>query len=136
MPFSQKLKNKVKFSRRSPTARSGVAISVSAKDGESYAEILKVMKARVNPQSSGAEVLSIRRTGREEILLARKRSGDVSAFKKGLDRVVGEKADVTSLVSKRTIDVRELNEIVTRKEVVAKLSIALGKPDLGDQCRL
>ena len=52
---------------RSPAARSGDAIRVSAKDGESYAEILKAIKA-MNPQNSGAKVLSIRRIRKEEIL--------------------------------------------------------------------
>ena len=33
--------------------RSGDAIRVSAKDGESYAEILKAMKEKVNPQNAG-----------------------------------------------------------------------------------
>ena len=63
--------------RRSPAARSGDAIRVSAKDGESYAEILKAMKGKVDPQNSGAEVLSIRRTRKEEILLVLKKGGDV-----------------------------------------------------------
>ena len=40
------------------------------------------------------------------------------------------------MVSKRTLEVRDLDEIVTREEVVATLCIALGKPELGDQCRL
>ena len=64
--------------RRSLAARSGDAIRVSAKDGESYAEILKDMKAKVNLQNAGAEVLSIRRTRRGEILLVLKKGGDVS----------------------------------------------------------
>ena len=63
--------------RRSPAASSGDAIRVSAKDGESYAEILKAMKGKVDPQNSGAEVLSIRRTRKEEILLVLKKGGDV-----------------------------------------------------------
>ena len=54
------------------------------------------------PQNSGAEVLSIRRTRREEIFLTLKKGGDVSAFKKELHRAVGERADVKSLISKRT----------------------------------
>ena len=40
------------------------------------------------------------------------------------------------MVSKRSLEVRDLDETVTRKEVVAALCNALGKPDLGDQCRL
>ena len=62
--------------------------------------------------------------------------GDVSAFEKVLDQAVGQKADVKSLVSKRSLEVRYLDETVTREEVVGALCIALGKPDLGDQCRL
>ena len=136
VPSAQELKAKRKLPRRSLAARSGDAIRVSAKDRESYAEILKAMKAKVNPQNVGAEVLSIRRTRREEILLVHKKGGDVSAFKEALDQAVGEKVKVKSLVSKRSLEVRDLDETVTREEVVAALYIALGNPDLGDQCRL
>ena len=62
MPSAQDPKKKGKLPRRPPAARSGDVIRVSAKDVESYAEILKVMKEKVNPQNAGAEVLSIRRT--------------------------------------------------------------------------
>ena len=61
MPSAQEPKEKGKLPRHSPAARSDDAIRVSAKDGESYAEIVKAMKAKVNPQNAGAEVLSIRR---------------------------------------------------------------------------
>ena len=94
------------------------------------------MKAKINPQNAGAEVLSIRRTSRVEFLLVLKKGGDVSAFEEALDQAVGEKAEVKSLVSKRSLDVRDLDETVTREEVVATLCIALGKLDLWDQCRL
>ena len=48
----------------------------------------------------------------------------------------GQNADVKSLVSKRSLEVRDLNETVKREEVVAALCIVLGKPDLGNWCRL
>ena len=124
---AQDPKENGKLPRPSPAARSGDAIGVSAKDGESYAEILKAMTAKVNPLNAGAKVLSIRRTRREEILLVLKKGGHVSAF---------EKAEVKSLVSKRSLEVRGLDETVTREEIVAALCVALGKPDLCDQCRL
>ena len=136
MPSAQETGTKVKLLRLSSAARSGDAIRVSAKDGDSYADILKAMKAKVNPQSAGAEVHSIRRTRREEILLVLRKGGDISSFVKALDQVVREKAEVKSLVSKRTLKVRDLDEAVTRKKVVAALCIARGKPDLGDQCWL
>ena len=58
----QKPRVKAKLPGKTPAAKSGEAVRVSARDGESYAEVLKAMKATVNPQTWGAEVLSIRRT--------------------------------------------------------------------------
>ena len=58
-----------------------------------------------------------------EILLVLKNGGDVSAFEKALDQAVGEKANVKFLVSKRTLEVRDLDETTTREEVVAAPSI-------------
>ena len=46
---------------------------LSAKGGQSYADILKEMKARVNPQDSGLEVLSVRRTRKKKVLLVLKK---------------------------------------------------------------
>ena len=54
MPFAQEPKDKGKLLRRSVVVSSVDAVRVSAKDGESYAEILKALKAKVNPQNSGA----------------------------------------------------------------------------------
>ena len=54
-----------------------------------------------------------------------KKGGDVSAFEKELERVVWDKADVRSLVSKRSFGVRHLDETVTREEVVAAVCITL-----------
>ena len=128
-PSAQQPKEKKKVPLCSPAARSGDAIRVSAKDGEPYAEILKAMKARVNPQNLGAEVLSIRRTRKEEILFILKKGRDVSAFEKALDQAVGQRAEVKSLVSKRSLEVRDLDETITREEVVAALCIAPGKQE-------
>ena len=61
-----------------------------------------------------------------------KKGGDVLAFEKALDQAVGQRAEIKSLVSKRSVEVRDLDETITREEVVAALCIALGKPDLRD----
>ena len=63
-----------------------------------------------------------------------------SVFEKVLDQAVGEEADAKSVDLKKSLKVRDLDETVTREEVVVALCIALcialGKSDLGDQCRL
>ena len=73
VPSAQEPKAKGKLLRRSSAARSADAIRASAKVGD--AEILKAMKAKVNPQNAGAEVLSIRRTRWKEIFLVFKTGG-------------------------------------------------------------
>ena len=75
-------------------ARSNDAVRVSAKDGQPYAEILEAIKTRVNPSDAGLEVLSIRKTRKNMILIVLKTGDNVSAFEKTLDQVVGEKATV------------------------------------------
>ena len=89
--------------KRSSAARSGDAIKVSARDGQSYADILREMMAKVDPRRAGLEVLSIRRTRKKEVLLVLKNGGDVSAFHEELDRAVGERADTSDLVSMRSL---------------------------------
>ena len=62
-------------------ARPSDAIKVLARDGHSYAYILKKMKAIVDIRRAGLKVLSIRRTRKEEVLLVLKKGGGgVSAF--------------------------------------------------------
>ena len=70
--------------KRSEPARSSDAVKVSTKDGESYADILKEMKAKV------------RRTRKEEGICALKKGGDVSAIHKELDQAVGERAEISA----------------------------------------
>ena len=116
--------NAKRTSKRSSPARLGDAIKLSAKDGQSYADILKEMKAKVDPRKAGLEVLCIRRTRKEEVLLVLKKGGDVSAFRKELDLAVGESAQISA------IKIRDLDETVEKKEVVSALCLALGRPAL------
>ena len=109
---------KLKLNRPTP-ARSGDALKVSARDGQSYADILKEMKAKVDPRKVGLEVLSIRRTRKEEVLPVLKKGGDVSAFRKQLDQAVGERAEISALVSTRSIEIRDLHETVEKEKVVS-----------------
>ena len=122
--------------KRFMPARSDDAIKVSANNGQSYADILKEMKAKVDPRKAGLEVLSIRRTREEEVLLVLKKGGDVSAFRKELDLAVGERAQISALVSTRSLEIRDLDEIVEKEEVVSSLCLALSRPALDGSCRL
>ena len=40
------------------------------------------------------------------------------------------------MVSKGSLEIRNLDETATREEVVVTLCVTLGDPDLGDPCRM
>ena len=71
---------KKETAKRSTPTRSGDAIKVSVRDGQSYAYNLREMKGKVDPWKSSLEILSVRWTRKEEVLLVREKGGDVSAF--------------------------------------------------------
>ena len=49
------------------------AIKVKAKEGVTYADVLSNMKRNVNPETTGAEIMGIRRTRAGDILVKVKR---------------------------------------------------------------
>ena len=55
-----------RLERSTTPDRSGDAIKVSAKDSQSYADISRDIKAKVDPQRAGLTVLFIQRTSKEE----------------------------------------------------------------------
>ena len=108
---------------------------VSARDGQSYG-ILRKMKAKVDPRRAGHKVLSIRRTRKDEVLLIRKKGGEVLTLREELDRAVGERAEISTLVSTRSLKIRDLDKTVEKEEVGSVLCFALGRPVLDGSCRL
>ena len=64
-----------------------------------------------------------------------KKGEDVSAFRKVLDRVVGERAQISALVSTRSLEIRDLDATVEEEEVVSVLCFTLGRMVLDGSCR-
>ena len=70
------------------------------------------------------------------MVLVLKNGGDVSAFRKELDRAVGERAEISALVSTRSFEIRDLNKMVEKEEVVSALCLALGRTTCDGSCTL
>ena len=68
------------------------------------------MKKKSNSQEVRLEVLFIRRTRKEKVLLVIKNGVDVSAFQKALDQADGVRATVEGLMSKISLEIRELDQ--------------------------
>ena len=73
---------------------------------------------------------------RKKSFWSSRREGDVSAFRKEFDLAVGERAQISALVSTRFLEIRDLDETVEKEEFVDALCLALGRPTLNGSCRL
>ena len=87
-------------------------------------------------RKAGLEIMSIRRTRKEEVILVLKKGGDVSAFQNEIDLAVGERAAISALVSTRSLEIRDLDETVEKEKVVSALRLALGRLAFEGSCRL
>ena len=82
------------------------------------------------------EILFILRSRKEEVLLILKQGGDVSAFERVLDLEISKKENVKTLVIKRSLGIRGLDETIYKEKVVAALVGPLGKFELDGSCRI
>ena len=77
--------------KHSSPARSGSAIKVSVKEGQSYADILKEMKAKVDPRRAGLEV-SFQRQDRSSCVVQREELFTLEELKRAGGRLNARKA--------------------------------------------
>ena len=94
------------------------------------------MKKGVNPTTTSTEVLSIRRTKKEEILIVLKKEQDNNAFSQALTKVIGSKTEVKPLISRESLEIRDLDEATTEEETIAAVRAKLAKEDLEVPCKL
>ncbi|CAH2011548.1 unnamed protein product [Acanthoscelides obtectus] len=122
-------------SNRTRKRRTSEAVKVTAVL-RSFADILKTMKAKVNPAETETELLSIRRTRDNDMLFVLKKGGKASEFAHALAEAVKEKAEVKSLTLFKTLELRDLDETVTVEEVINALHQKLDKDAVDMNCRL
>ncbi|XP_043474822.1 uncharacterized protein LOC122506601 [Leptopilina heterotoma] len=113
------------------------AIRVSMENGKAPPkELIAELFATVNPAETKTEVLSIRRTEKQDLLFVLKRGQDFSTFSGKVTEALKGKARVSPLVTKRSLEVRDLDETTEIQDVTNALKKALGRTDLEISCRL
>jgi hypothetical protein len=106
------------------------SISVKPENGETFSDILKTIKEKVDISSIGSEVSSIKesRSGGILIRLGREdknRDKLVEALKTNL----GNRAVIKGLVSLDDVDIQDLDQVTTATEVECSIRSTLGLPD-------
>ena len=93
------------------------AIKVKAKEGVTYADELSNMKRNVNPETTRAEIMGIRRTRAGDILVKVKRGEKTEQLREAKAQVLEGKAVVETRSKPCQIEIRDLDESITQEEV-------------------
>lgn len=113
-------------------------IKITAKEGVSYADLLKQVKKDVNPSKTGNEVTSVRKTRNNELIIVVKKDEKVCILAEAVSKAVGDRAAVSTLKRMKKITIRDLDETVETQDVIDEVKNALDKADsnVDIQCRL
>ncbi|XP_049300623.1 uncharacterized protein LOC125774492 [Anopheles funestus] len=103
----------------SQTRHKTEAIVVGLKEKESYADILRRVKADPKLQSLGKQVSKVRRTREGNLIFELKRDNAVSGsdFKDLLQDSVGEVGQVTVRGNVATLEIRDIDEVTSPEDV-------------------
>lgn len=97
------------------------ALLIKPKD-QSYAELLKSVKAAVNPKDIGVEIKDIKKTKNGELLLTVRNGASKAAE---LNKAIKEKipeANTSLFLNKKVIHIKDLDEVTTKEQIKESLS--------------
>lgn len=95
------------------------ALVIAAKEGKSYSDILRCVKADEKLSALGKDVATIRKTRKGELLieLCKTEHQNVEDYRNAVKAALGETADVRSLKQEIFLEIKDLDEITTREDV-------------------
>ncbi|XP_043462860.1 uncharacterized protein LOC122498924 [Leptopilina heterotoma] len=110
--------------------------SVDGRRKSASKKIIEELFATVNPAETETEVLSIRRTKKQDLLFVLKKGRNFFTFSSRVTEAPKEKASVSPLVTKRSLEISDLDETAEIKDVEEALKKAVDRTDLEMSCRL
>ena len=120
---NRKKKKKKILNKRQPAFQvQGEAITIKASTSETYADVIKQMKNKIDPTEIGVEIKGIRRTKTGELLVNfKKGDGQAEKLRKALGNMLGDDVTVRTLTRSHTIDIRDLDESTDSLELINAL---------------
>ncbi|CAB0027962.1 unnamed protein product [Trichogramma brassicae] len=108
------------------------AIVIKARDASTYASILRKLRSEQTLQQSvGSSVQSIRRSAAGALVLQLRRGVDNASYLGAeVGRVLGDEATASAIQHTTTVEIRDLDECATKKEIAEELGKSLGAPHL------
>lgn len=118
---SKRRKNE-KNNKRREMRDQGEAITIKAKSTESYADVIKEMKRKINPTDIGVEIQGIRRTRAGELLVKLKKGeGQAEKLKSAIGNKLGEDVLIKAVTKNTIIDIRDMDESTDETDIVNAL---------------
>ncbi|XP_065082923.1 uncharacterized protein LOC135705240 [Ochlerotatus camptorhynchus] len=114
------------------------ALVIEAKDKTTYAALLRKVREDPELKQLGEKVVRTRRTQKGKMLLGLKKDPSVrsSAFKKLVEKSLGEDANVRALSQESVVEYKDLDEITTEDEVRCALKVQCNLGDVPMTIRL
>ncbi|XP_065354607.1 uncharacterized protein LOC135949073 [Calliphora vicina] len=94
------------------------AVVIKPRDGHSYADVLKNLKTKVNPEETEVAIQSVRKTKSGSILLVMGQGGRKDEFREAIMSTLKEEATVQDMKSKATIEIQDHDSLTTEEEVL------------------
>ena len=103
------------------------AIAISGVEGCSYADMLRVVRTDPSLKHLSGDVQGIRKTAKGDLLLQLSRKPEHSAevLQEAVGKALGERAVVKTLTETAPIEIRDLDELVTKEELIEAVKEAL-----------
>lgn len=113
------------------------AILIKPTGKQTYAEILREIRSKANPDKSETQIKTVRQTKAGHMLLelAAKSKGKDN-FSSSLKSILGEKADICHLEPRTTLEIRDMDEFTSEEEVETAVKLKLSDPGLNLQVTL
>lgn len=107
------------------------ALIVRPKEKEKYSEILSRVKREVPEEQVRASVDKIRRTATGDLLiiLSKENTDKGHGLQKTINAIVGEDAKVINKGPQEDLEIKDLDDMTTKQEVLAALQKAVGEAD-------
>lgn len=125
-PKTNKLPKKGDVRKKSTRKRRerAEAVIIRPTEGHSYAEVLKNLRSNAKPEETDVAVRCIRKTKTGSILLELGKGGKTAEFCDAIRGILKEAADVKDLKPRDTIEIRDLDALTTKEEVLAAITEA------------
>ncbi|XP_039969203.1 uncharacterized protein LOC120781136 [Bactrocera tryoni] len=108
------------------------AVIIKPAEGNSYAEVLKNIRSKVDLKEAEVKIKGIRKTRAGALLLElEKGQSTKTSFCEALKSTLKETATVADLKTKVTIEIRDLDSLTTKEEVAGAVKEALQDPTEG-----